>query len=103
MKYELTNMEEIVMKCIWDLKDEPSIVVGTILKMVNERYQRNWKIQTISTYVAHLVRKGYVTMQRDGRIYSYTAVLSEREYLTEKIRAQEAFWGREYYRSCMGA
>ncbi len=101
MKYELTNMEEMVMKCIWELEDEPHIVVSTLLKMINERYQRKWKVQTVSTYVAHLVRKGYLTMQREGRIYFYKAVLTEREYLTEKIRAQEEFWGREYYRSCM--
>ena len=55
---QLTAAETIVMKCIWDADHEMSL--AEIVKNANEGYGKEWKPQTVSTYLAkHLPEKLY--------------------------------------------
>ena len=47
---QLTAAETIVMKCIWDADHEMSL--AEIVKNANEGYGKEWKPQTVSTYLA---------------------------------------------------
>ncbi|MEI3048654.1 MAG: BlaI/MecI/CopY family transcriptional regulator [Roseburia inulinivorans] len=49
---QLTAAETIVMKCIWDADHEMSL--AEIVKNANEGYGKEWKPQTVSTYLAKL-------------------------------------------------
>ena len=55
LENDLTNIEMLIMKCIWDTPEE--LALSQLVTMVNERFDKNWRPQTISTYLAHLVRK----------------------------------------------
>ena len=65
----LTDCEQIVMKSVWDAGRDVSLV--EIMAAVQERYQRNWKRQTVSTFLLHLIQKGYLTSYRVGRVFYY--------------------------------
>lgn len=81
---KLTDGEEVVMKAVWDCKTAPK------LSEVNNRvvgvYGKDWKPQTISTFLAKLVRKGYVKLVRNGKIYTYDILISEDEYRKNRLK-----------------
>ena len=53
---KLTNLEEMIMKCIWDYGEEiPFLQIGKELK---ERYGKEYKRTSIRTYLFRLEDKG---------------------------------------------
>lgn len=69
----LTNCEELVMKIIWDADGE-ELCLMDVMDRVNSKYKKNWKPQTVSTFLARLVRKKYIQSHRNGRqffLYSH--------------------------------
>lgn len=81
---KLTEAEEIVMKAIWDCKKEPGL--SEVVKRVKSIYGRDWKSPTVSTFFARLVRKGYIEMQKNGKVYTYKILVNEQEYNREQLR-----------------
>ena len=83
LENDLTNIEMLIMKCIWDTPEE--LALSQLVAMVNERFEKSWKPQTISTYLAHLVRKGYLSMRRKGKVFLYHPEVSEE--VTDPLRS----------------
>ena len=77
---QLTAAETIVMKCIWDADHEMSL--AEIVKNANEGYGKEWKPQTVSTYLA----------KRAGRTITYEILITEEDYKSEQAREFVAFW-----------
>ena len=88
---ELTNVETLIMKCIWDTPEE--LALSELVAMVNERFGKSWRPQTISTYLAHLVRKGYLTMRRQGKVFLYHPEVTEETYRDAQIAELVRYWG----------
>lgn len=80
----LTDGEETVMKAVWDCKKEP--VLSDIHERVTGIYGRDWKPQTVSTFLAKLVRKNYLKLQRTGKIYTYQILIREETYNREELK-----------------
>ena len=87
---QLTAAETIVMKCIWDADHEMSL--AEIVKNANEDYGKDWKPQTVSTYLAKLCQKDYIRMKRTGRMITYEILISEEDYKSEQAREFVSFW-----------
>ena len=87
---QLTAAETIVMKCIWDADHEMSL--AEIVKNANENYGKDWKPQTVSTYLAKLCQKDYIRMKRAGRMITYEILISEEDYKREQAREFVSFW-----------
>ena len=87
---KLTESEEIVMKAVWDCEKTP------VLSMVTERttrdYGKDWRPQTVSTFLAKLVRKNYLQLCRNGKIYTYKTLITEAAYRRELYREHIRFW-----------
>ena len=86
----LTESEEIVMKAVWDCNKEP--VLSDVVTRVNDFYGKDWKPQTVSTFLQKLVRKNYLKLQRNGKIYTYKILVSEAEYREKLYRHHISFW-----------
>lgn len=86
----LTESEKITMKCVWDLGDGTRL--AHILAVANDKYGKEWKSQTVSTFLGKLVTKGYVEQYRDGRYYCYRILISKREYRCHEIARELQFW-----------
>lgn len=80
---KLTEAEEVVMKAVWDCKKEP--VLSEVAARLKE-YEKDWKPQTVSTFMAKLVQKQYVQMKRNGKIYTYKVLVKEEDYNKTQLK-----------------
>lgn len=91
MKTEkLTESEELVMKAIWDCKKEP--VLSDVVDRVDGFYGKDWKPQTVSTFLSKLVRKDYLKLIRNGKIYTYKTLVPEEVYRRKLYKQHISFW-----------
>ena len=89
-KTNLTECEQLVMKVIWNSPEE--LTLPDIVKAVNATYQKEWKPQTVSTFLARLVKKGYLNSYRSGRTFYYQSLISEKTYGNRMIENCVEFW-----------
>lgn len=64
---KLSECEELVMAFIWG-QDEAQDM-STIMRAVNKKHGKEWKPQTVSTFLTRLVRKEYLASERKGGIH----------------------------------
>lgn len=88
-KYELTECEQTIMKCIWDA-GEP-IPCSSIIKELKEKYKLDYKDTTVYTFLKNLKEKGFIESERKGITY-YTPLRQEEEYRAEILRKTNEFW-----------
>ena len=81
---EITDCEKVVMKCVWDSPQDLSM--QEITEMVNTKHGKNWKTQTVSTFLARLVKKDYLKMYRKGRCFYYQPLVDKEEYKDDVLK-----------------
>lgn len=91
-KMQLTDSEEIVMKSIWDIGDD--MCLSQIMDYTKE-YGKEWKSQTVSTFLSKLVLKGFIDPYRKGRYFHYKVLITEKEYKIYKLKRYLAFWNKD--------
>lgn len=64
-----------IMKVIWKAKDPI-----TSLDIGKEVEDKGWKKTTIATFLTRLVEKGALSADKQGKLYYYTPLISEKEY-----------------------
>lgn len=75
---DISACERLVMKTIWDSPEE--LALQQIMDRVNGDNGKSWKPQTVSTFLARLVRKGFLTSYRKGRYSYYQPVVSKEDF-----------------------
>lgn len=75
---ELTKCETLIMKVVWDADEELSLT--DVQTRVNEKYNKKWKPQTVSTFLSRLVKKNYLKSYRNGRVFFYQILVPIGEY-----------------------
>lgn len=88
---ELSKCEGMVMKVIWGSGDV--LTMQEITVKVNDLFHKTWKTQTVSTYLARLVKKGYLSMERQGRLFYYHPLIAEEDYAQGEITKCMDMWG----------
>lgn len=88
---ELSKCEGMVMKVIWGSGDV--LTMQEITVKVNDLFHKTWKTQTVSTYLARLVKKGYLSMERQGRLFYYHPLIAEEDYAQGEIIKCMDMWG----------
>ena len=86
----MTECELLVMKVIW--KSDDVLSLQEITERVNRDYKKNWKPQTVSTFLGRIVRRGYLSMERRGRVFYYHPLMTEDEYGKNEILKCVDFW-----------
>ena len=86
----LSDAEEMVMSVIWN--NDELMSLEEIRKKSYEKYGKDWKPQTVSTFLGKLVRKGFVEQYRDGRYFYYRILIDKHTYRTQMIRDDVEFW-----------
>lgn len=87
----MTEAELEIMETLW-AKGEP-VFLGELLEIFNERTQKDWKKQTINTFLFKMQQKNLVTAVEGGRFRKYLPAITREEYLEE---ASKAFLDRNY-------
>ncbi len=86
----LTECEVVVMKCIWETDHD--MALPEIMSKVNTRYHKEWKPQTVSTFLTRLVKKDFLNMYRQGRSFLYHPLVEEQEYGKGQITKCADLW-----------
>lgn len=89
-KMELTKSETKVMMAIWEADHD--MALPEIQALVNACYQKDWKPQTVSTFLTRLVRKGCLDMYRRGRSFFYHPRISLDDALTAFLEETASTW-----------
>ena len=86
----MTECELQVMKTVWE--SEKHLTLPEIMSIVNAKYEKKWKPQTVSTFLARLVKKGFLASYRVGRTFCYQSIVPEKEYRSMMIVEFVNFW-----------
>lgn len=86
----LTNKEQLIMKCIWDSKEPPTLydVNGALKSKYDTEYTRS----TTRTYLTHLEKKGYITLERKGTFSYIIPLITEQEFCRQQMEHMKNFW-----------
>ena len=87
---ELTDCEVLVMRVIWNSAEIMSI--QEITSKINHTFHKDWKTQTVSTFLSRAVKKGYLEMKRNGRSFDYYPLVSEQKYGKREINKCVEIW-----------
>jgi len=74
-KINISEAELEVMKVIWS-KNKPV----TSLDIIEAFEYKGWKKTTIGTFLTRLVEKGALFAEKQGKLYYYTPLISQKEY-----------------------
>lgn len=74
----LSETEMKLMEVIW--KENRPVKSNELLDIFSEKEGKDWKGQTIATFLSRLVDKGVLTVNREGRANIYAPCLSLKEY-----------------------
>ena len=66
--------------------------IQEITSKINHTFHKDWKTQTVSTFLSRAVKKGYLEMKRNGRSFDYYPLVSEQEYGKREINKCVEIW-----------
>lgn len=92
MSQQISDSELEIMKIIW--KNHGTALYAFIMKEL-EKNAYEWKKNTVLTLLSRLINKGFLTIRKIGRRNEYTALVSEKDYLTTQTKnfLQKTFEG----------
>lgn len=95
-KYSLTKSEEEIMELLWETDRKMSS--KEILDHFNEHCGKDWKKQTLNTFLAKLLQAGFIDRISKDRKYLYVPLITRMEY---KQKGAERFIRDSYSGSFM--
>ena len=75
----ISEAEFQVMKVIWGKSPDSTTEVVTELEKTTD-----WKPKTIQTLLSRLVKKDVLSFKREGRVFVYTPLVKESDYLSQE-------------------
>jgi predicted transcriptional regulator len=81
---QISQSELEVMNIIW--QENGTITFAPLMEKLN-KMEKTWKTNTVVTFLARLVEKGILSIEKKGRNNIYTAQVSEQDYLANQTRA----------------
>ena len=74
---ELTNTEQVIMKCIWEIGD--NVAVADLLERLKTEYGKEYARTTISVFMSYL-------REKRSHAYVYKPLISEQDYQKELMK-----------------
>lgn len=83
--YSLSDTEKKIMELLWQLEEPLSL--RETMDYLNEKLNKDWKQQTIGTYLSHLEKAGLVRIdKRFARSYLYFPACTKEEYTQKYLQ-----------------
>ena len=86
----LSAAEEVIMKVIWDNGED--ITFGQLIENFFRNYNRPYVRSTINTFLTKMANKGYVKTYRVNKFAYIHAIISEEQFLDDKLAKECEFW-----------
>ena len=80
--YKMSDSEMEIMRAVWAMQEEAAPVPAsvTVAQLLDVFESRNWKAQTMATFLTRLCEKGLLVATKKGKTNLYVPVVTEREY-----------------------
>lgn len=95
--YEISESEKLIMDLLWDEKDGKTFI--QIVTFLNIDCGKEWKKQTVHTFIKRLMEKGLVEATQSERNKVYFTTLTRVDY--EKGRARKML--KDFYNGSINA
>lgn len=82
VRCEMSQSESLIMDYLW--KNEGGKGFSEIMEYLNGELHKNWKKQTINTFIRHLIDKGLIAADASQKSRRYSAALTTAEYARGK-------------------
>jgi len=92
MALELTQAEQLIMKCIWS--GDESLSIAEIVDILKYQYQKEYAHATVATFLTILEKKGFVEHFKKSHAYRYYATVREEEYKKAQLKGIKDNWYR---------
>ena len=86
VKYLISESESMIMEYLW--KQEEGKTFGDITEYLNTTCQKDWKRQTINTFIKRLTEKGLLVSQNTVKKRVYYPAMNYTEYKQGKYQHQ---------------
>ena len=80
---QISDSEMEIMRVIWD--NNGSAMFAQIMNALNEK-DREWKANTVLTFLARLTDKGIISSIKHGRNNEYIALITAQDHLAEQTK-----------------
>lgn len=94
MSSHLSKTEYEIMEYFWSMGNEYTF--GELMKYFNEEDNKNWKKQTLNTFLSRLIEKGLLERKKEGTKAYYHAVVTKTQFKQNKAKAilEECYEGK---------
>lgn len=82
-KASLSVCEEMIMSILLE-SDEP-LILSEIMARAKNRFNKEWKMQTVATFMKRLEKKGYISIYRVGRYSHYKPEIKLCDFREQKL------------------
>lgn len=80
---QISDSELELMRIIW-YKGGYSLFAEIMIEV--QAKNKNWKSNTVLTFLSRLVEKGMLMTRKKGRLNEYVSLISENDYMTEQTK-----------------
>lgn len=82
---ELSSCEKMVLSCIYEYQRKNDVApdLNSIVEMANAKFQKDWKMQTVCTFLTRMEKKGLISIERRRKNSRYMAVIPREIYLKQ--------------------
>lgn len=88
---KLTGAEALVMKVVWETKDEYPTMIE-LIEEINKRLNKTYTRTTVATFLRRIEEKGYITHRRTGRYTYWAPIIKEEDYIQEVFNDFVDLW-----------
>ncbi len=82
VRCEMSQSESLIMDYLW--KNDGGKGFSEIMEYLNGELHKNWKKQTINTFIRHLIDKGLIAVDTSQKSRRYSAALTTAQYARGK-------------------
>lgn len=82
VRCEMSQSKSLIMDFLW--KNDGGKGFSEIMEYLNGELHKNWKKQTINTFIRHLIDKGLISADTSQKSRRYSAALTPAEYARGK-------------------
>lgn len=80
---KLPDSELYIMQAIWSTKTP--VGTGKIVELINR--SKDWSRSTIQVLLTRLEERGFIRMEKIGRLKYYSPIIKEEDYLSKETRS----------------
>ena len=78
----ISDCEEMIMSIIWG---NENININELVNLLNIKFKKEWKPQTVCTFITRLKKKEFIDTYKKGRYTYYTPLVTIDEYRAYKF------------------